>query len=136
MSVPDLPIEPPAKFRKEFFNLLASCGNPFHRRGTEVSQGYDVYKLRNASLGHQMTPVASRTKLSRPKPKVTFAKDQSEHRSSYEKLDTELGVSKLDNFRDSQITGIPLKASSHFFPRESEGFTNKINSDLALIEAI
>lgn len=56
LSVPALPLEPPTQFKKDYYNLLMGSGNPFHRRGTEVSQGFDVYQLRKHSLSHMNDP--------------------------------------------------------------------------------
>lgn len=50
MSIPSLPIDPPPQFIKDFYSLLTKAGHPFHRRGTEVSKGYDIYNLRKNSL--------------------------------------------------------------------------------------
>jgi hypothetical protein len=52
MSVPALQIDPPTQFKKEYLNLLMGGVHPFHRRGTEVSRGYDVYQMRKHSLSH------------------------------------------------------------------------------------
>ncbi len=50
MSVPALPIDPPNSVKRNYFNLLVNNGNPFHRRGTEISRGYDTNKLRKNAL--------------------------------------------------------------------------------------
>ena len=49
MTIPALPIDPPHGFRKGFYECLNNSANPFHRRGTEISQGYDMYQLRKFS---------------------------------------------------------------------------------------
>lgn len=49
MTIPNLPMDPPQGFRKGFYECLNNSANPFHRRGTEISQGYDMYKLRKCS---------------------------------------------------------------------------------------
>jgi hypothetical protein len=49
MTIPALPIDPPQGFRKGFYECLNNSANPFHRRGTEISQGYDMYQLRKFS---------------------------------------------------------------------------------------
>ena len=88
LSVPALPIEPPQGFRKGFYECLNFSPNPFHRRGTEISQGYDVYQLRKASVrsrhsqnekGLGTSPSAKSLASVRKSPsKVTFARDQSQ----------------------------------------------------------
>lgn len=52
MSVPALPIDPPNSAKRNYYNLLVNNGNPFHRRGTEISRGYDANKLRKNALSY------------------------------------------------------------------------------------
>lgn len=84
LSVPDLPIDPPNNFVSNFYNLLTQSPNPFNRRGTEISEGYDKYKLRKNSISlmhndRSYTPskllsrVPSTTRFKNAKSKVTFA---------------------------------------------------------------
>ena len=83
LSVPDLPIDPPNNFVSNFYNLLTQSPNPFNRRGTEISEGYDKYKLRknSVSLMHNdrnsqsklLSKVPSTARFKNAKSKVTFA---------------------------------------------------------------
>lgn len=42
-------IDPRPAFTQDYYRLLSNSGNPFHRRGTEISRGYDSNKLRKDS---------------------------------------------------------------------------------------
>ncbi len=47
---PDMVIPSPSSFKQSYFNLLTESANPFHRRGTEISQGYDNFGYRKATI--------------------------------------------------------------------------------------
>ena len=78
LSVPALSIEPPMQYKKDYYSLLLNSGNPFHRRGTEVSQAYDVYRLRKHSLSHMNDPTWTPKKSLSRSPKSLKGRKSSE----------------------------------------------------------